>query len=61
MTDLLLHQIFAFPIHGKHKNRYKNNKFKISVTWNENFELPDGLYSLSHIQNYFEYMGIKLV
>ena len=43
------------------KNCYKNNKFKITARWNENFELPDALYSLSHIQNYFEYMGIKPV
>ena len=33
---------------------YKNNKFKISTpTWNEEFELPDGLYSVSDIQDYF--------
>ena len=36
------------------KKSYKNNKFKISVpTWNEEFELPDGSYSVSYIQNYF--------
>ena len=29
---------------------YKNNKFKISApTWNEEFELPDGSYSISDI------------
>ena len=38
------------------KKLYKNNKFKISApTWNEEFELPDGSYSLSDIQDYFEY------
>ena len=32
------------------KQLYKNNKFKISApTWNEEFELPDGLYSVSDI------------
>ena len=36
---------------------YKNNKFKISVpTCNEEFELPDGSYSVSDFQDYFEYM-----
>ena len=36
---------------------YKNNKFKISApTWNEEFELPDGSYSLSDIQYYFKYI-----
>ena len=38
------------------KNSYKNNKFKISaLTWNKESELPDGSYSLSDIQYYFEY------
>ena len=36
---------------------YKNNKFKLSAqTWNEKFELPDGSYSVSDIQGYFEYI-----
>ena len=26
-------------------------------TWNEEFELPDGSYSMSNIQNYFEYIS----
>ena len=40
-----------------YKNSYKNNKFKISAsTWNEEFELPDGSYSISGIQDYFEYI-----
>ena len=39
------------------KKSYKNNKFQISApTCNEEFELPDGWYSLSDIQNYFEYV-----
>ena len=34
------------------KISYNNNKFKISApTWNEEFELPDGLYSVSGIQD----------
>ena len=37
------------------KKTYKNNKFKISAPiWNEEFELPDELYSISDIQDYFE-------
>ena len=37
------------------KKLYKNNKFKISApTWNGEFELPDGLYSITDIQGYFE-------
>ena len=39
------------------KSSYNNNKFKISVsTWNEEFTLPDGSYSVSDIQDYFEYI-----
>ena len=38
------------------KNSYNNNKFKIAApTWNDKFELPDGSYSVSDIQDYFEY------
>ena len=40
------------------KSSYNNNKFKISApTLNDKFELPDGSYSVSNIQNYFEYGG----
>ena len=39
------------------KSSYNNNKFKISApTWSEEFELPDGSYSILDIQNYFEYI-----
>ena len=39
------------------KKSYKNNKFKISApTWNDEFELPDRSYSVSDIQDYFEYI-----
>ena len=39
------------------KSSHNNNKFKISApTWNEEFELPDGSYSISDIQDYFEYI-----
>ena len=36
------------------KYEYNNNKFKISApTWNDAFNLPDGSYSVSDIQDYF--------
>ena len=39
------------------KSSYNNNKFKISPPmWIEEFELPDGSYSVSDIQDYFEYI-----
>ena len=43
------------------KNSCKNNKFKTSApTWNKEFELPNGSYSVSDIQDYFEYILKKL-
>ena len=39
----------------KIRKQYKNNKLKITVpTWNDKFELADGSYSLSDIQDYIE-------
>ena len=55
---MLLYQILVFTIHGKNiKISYNNNKFKISApTWREEFKLPDGSYSITDIQDYFEYL-----
>ena len=51
---MLLYQISVSTIHGK---TCKNNEFKISAsTWNKKFELPNGSYSVSDIQVYFEYI-----
>ena len=42
------------------KSSYNNNKFKIlAPTWNYQFELPDKSYSVSNIQDYFEYIFKK--
>ena len=42
------------------KSACNNNKFKISApTWNDKFDLPDGSYSISDIQDYFEYISKK--
>ena len=42
------------------KSEYNNNKFKISApTWNDTFDLPDGSYSISDIQDYFEFIVKK--
>ena len=53
---MLLYQILTCTW----KNIKKLNetvKFRISTpTWNEGFELPDGSYSISDIQDYFEYI-----
>ena len=40
------------------KSTYNNNnKFKISAPiWNETFDLPDGSYNISELQDYIEYI-----
>ena len=41
----------------KIKSPYSNNKVKISApTWSDEFELPDGSYSISDIEDYFQYI-----
>ena len=31
-------------------------KIQTAPTWNEEYEIPDGSYSISDIQDYFEYI-----
>ena len=39
------------------RSEYNNNKFKFSApTWNDTFDLPDGSYSISDIQDFFEFI-----
>ena len=39
------------------KSEYNNNEFKISApTWNDEFNLPDGSYSVFDIQDHFKYI-----
>ena len=39
------------------KSSYNSNKSKLSApTWSHEFELPNGTYSISDIQDYFEYI-----
>ena len=50
----MLYQILASYYTWKNiKSSYNNNKCKISAP---TFELPDGSYSISDIQDYFEYI-----
>ena len=55
---MLLYQTFSIYYTWKDmKKSYKNDKFKISApTWNVEFKLPGGSYSVSNIQDYFEYI-----
>ena len=39
------------------KSAYNNNKLKIfALTWNDEFDLPDGSCSIADIQDYFEFI-----
>ena len=43
------------------KSAYNHKKFKISApTWNDKFNLPGGSYSVSDIQDYFEFYTNKI-
>ena len=57
---MLLFKTYLFITVKLQKNirkQYKNNKLKIiAPTWNDEFELLDGSYSLSDIQDYIEYI-----
>ena len=56
--NMLLYQTLSIYYTWKNiKKSYKNNKFKRSATiWIEEFELPDGSYFVSDIQDYLEYI-----
>ena len=55
--NMALANLSIYYIWKNVKSIYKNNKFKISApTWNETFDLPDGSYNISEIQDYIEYI-----
>ena len=54
---IALSNLSIYYIPKNKKGTYNDNKLKISAsTWNDEFELPDGSYSVSDIQDYFEYI-----
>ena len=63
MTDMLLYQIWAYTIcRTKVRTSYKNKIFKISVRmWNEKFQLSDGSYYLSDIQDCSAIDAIRII
>ena len=57
---IVLSNLSIYYIWKKIKKSYKNNEFKIPApTWNEEFVLLDGSYSISDIQYNFEYIFKK--
>ena len=56
-TSVALSNLSIYYTWKNIKSSYNNRKFKISVpTWSDEFELPDGSYSILDIQDYFEYI-----
>ena len=52
---MMLFKIYQFIKRGKYMQQYERNKLKIiAPEWNDEFELPDGFYSVSDIQDYIE-------
>ena len=50
-----LQNLFIYYTWQNIRKQYKNNELK-KIIWNDEFELPDGSYSLSDIQDYIEYI-----
>ena len=52
-----LHNLSIYYTWKNIRKQYRNNKLKIiAPTWNGRFELPDGSYSVSDIQDYIEFI-----
>ena len=55
--SIALSNLSIYYIWKNIKSSYKDIKFKISApTWSDEFELPDGSYLVSDVQDYFEYI-----
>ena len=58
--NIALSNLSIYYVWKNIKSTYNNNRFKISApTWNDTFDLPDGSYSISDIQDYFEFITKK--
>ena len=55
--DIALSNLSIYYTWKNMKSSYNNNEFKISArTWNDEFQLADGSFSVSDIQDCFEYI-----
>ena len=55
--NMVLANLSIYYMWKKTKSEYNNNKFKIHApTWNDECNLSDGSYSISDLQDYFEYI-----
>ena len=59
--NMVLANLSIYYTWANTKCAYSNNKLKISApTWDDEFDLSDGSYSISDIQDYFEYITKKI-
>ena len=55
--NMALANLSIYYIWKSIKSAYNDKKFKISApTWNDEFDLPDGSYSITNIQDYFKFI-----
>ena len=55
--NVALQNLSIYHTRQQYKKQYKNSKLNIiAPIWNDEFELPDGSYSVPDIQDYFEYI-----
>ena len=55
--NIVLVNLSIYYIWKNIKSEYNNNKSKVSPpNWNDEFDLTDGSYSISGIQDYFEFI-----
>ena len=55
--DVALRNLSIYYTWKNIRKQYRNKKLKIiAPTWNAEFELPDGSYSVSDIQDYIEFI-----
>ena len=53
--NVTIQYLFIYYTCKNIRKQWENNKLEIiAPTWNDKFELPDGFYSVSDIQDYFE-------
>ena len=54
----MIYHVSVYTMPGKTLKNHTitiNLKFQLSI-WNDKFELPNGSYSISDVQDYFEYI-----
>ena len=54
--DISLQNLYVYYTWKNLRKQCKNNELKIAPAWDDEFDLPDGSYSISDIQVYIKYI-----